>query len=348
MGFQARERLARQAREDGLFQDCAWCVFTADGMQEQSHAGPSPMDAVYDLASLTKPFTATAALAIGEERGLSLDAPLCSLPGGLVNALPERPSALARERLSAMTMRRLMTHTSGLQAWYPFYADGRPFWQTMADRLEAPPQTGMVYSDLNFMLMRELLCRITGLSYPDVIRQYVSRPLGLDFLDFAPLPEGVAAAPCCRDNAIEERMCRERGMRFNGFRPHNQTVCGQANDGNAFYYFHGVSGHAGLFGALSSVAGLGRFYLRREDPWFLQALEPQPGCEGRCVGFHTGGSFPTGCGHTGFTGTSLWIDRERGLGMVILTNRLMSPTIASPDLLAFRLSMHRTMLEAGE
>lgn len=340
-GQQERTRLAQEALETGLFRDCSWRVFTAGGICEQGCVGMAPMEAAYDLASLTKIFTTTAMLAVTREKSLPLDTPLADL----AQALPQRPTDIARERLSAITLRNLSTHTSGLQAWYPFYADGRPFWTIMAERLEAPPQTGMVYSDLNYMLMREWLCHVTGLAYPQVMERFVSRPLALEPLLFAPLPEDLPVAPCCRDNRIEEGMCRERNMTFDGFRPHGQTVQGQTNDGNAFYYFHGVSGHAGLFGSAQAVAGLGRFYLSQQDEWFRQALVEQPGCQGRCIGFHTGGPFPTGCGHTGFTGTSLWLDARRGFGMVILTNRLMSELDPSPNLLDFRLAMHRTMLE---
>lgn len=335
-------QIAEGALADGLFQDCSWRVFTREGICAGGHVGPSPENAVYDLASLTKTFTTTAALALCRERGLSLDEPLSGLPGGLLRELPA--GTVAAERLAALTLRRLMTHTSGLQAWYPFYADGRPFWQILAERLEATPQTGMVYSDLNYILMREILCHITGLSFPQVIERYVREPLRLPQLGFAPLPEALPVAPCCRDNQIEERMCQERGVSFEGFRPHGQAVYGQTNDGNAYYYFKGVSGHAGLFTDADSVAQFGRFYLQG-DEWFAQALQPQPGCEGRCIGFHTGEPFPTGCGHTGFTGTSLWLDAERGIGMAILANRLMSATCESPNLMPFRMEMHRAALD---
>ena len=74
-------------------------------------------------------------------------------------------------------------------------------------------------------------------------------------------------------------------------------------------------------------------------------VTPQPGCEGRCLVFHTGGAFPTGCGHTGFTGTSLWIDRERGFGLALLTNRLCYDHLPQADMNAFRRAVHTALLE---
>ena len=68
-------------------------------------------------------------------------------------------------------------------------------------------------------------------------------------------------------------------------------VAGEPNDGNAHYFWHDVSGHAGLFGTVQALAGLGRFYLTTNDPVYLGGVTPQPGCEGRCLVFHTGGSF---------------------------------------------------------
>lgn len=337
-----RRQLAQQALADGLFRDCSWCVFTDSGVQELDCVGQEPVNALYDLASVTKVFTATAVLGVTKAQRLSLDAPLGSF--GLPDLLG---SQISRQRFAQLTLRKLLTHTSGIQAWYPFYADGRPFWTIMTERLEAPPVIGMVYSDLNYILLREVLCLLTGLAYPKVMERYVSQPLKLRPLCYAPLPN-LPVAPGSMDNQIEEGMCRDRNMRFNGFRPHDTMVRGQPNDGNTYYYFHGVSGHAGLFGNVKSVAGLGQFYLTTQDPWYTQALQPQPECEGRCLGFHTGAPFPTGCGHTGFTGTSLWIDRQHGFGMVILANRLMGGGPSGPNLNPFRLAMHQTMLKTGE
>lgn len=323
--------LMRRAVSDGVFPYGEWALFDRSGIKE---AGATEGDGGrwFDLASLTKPYTATATLALASEKGISLDIPVGKL-------LHRMEGALGR-RLEDITLRALLTHTARLPAWYPLYADGRPFFEILA---ELPTgEAGMVYSDLGYMLLREVLCAATGLDFRQVIRRYVSEPLQISGLCFCP-DKSLPLVPSCRDNAVEEDMCRARGMGFDGFRPHFTDVAGEPNDGNAHYYFHGVSGHAGLFGTREAVAALGTFYLDTEDPAYLGAVTPQPGCAGRCLVFHTGGAFPTGCGHTGFTGTSLWLDRGIGVGLALLTNRLYYDHLPQADMNAFRREVHTAL-----
>ncbi len=323
--------LMRRAVEDGVFPYGEWVIFDRRGTLE-SGATQGSSGRWFDLASLTKPYTATATLEMAKLGLLSLDAragELLGIHGGTLGA-----------RLDSITLRMLLTHTSGLPAWYPFYADGRPFFDILA---ELPRESGMVYSDIGYMLLHEVLCAVSGLSFAEVIDRYVAQPLGIGELGFCPSPE-LSLVPSCRDNAVEENMCRERGMRFDDFRPHHTDVIGEPNDGNAFYYFNGVSGHAGLFATCAAVAQLGQFYLNTKDAAFLGAVTPQEGCGGRCLAFHTGGAFPTGCGHTGFTGTSLWIDRSAGIGLAMLTNRLHYDHLPQADMNTFRTRVHEALL----
>lgn len=324
--------LMRKAVAEGVFPYGEWVLFDRSGVKE---AGSTEGEGGrwFDLASLTKPHTATAVLAVAEKKGISLDACAGELLGKMEGPLGER--------LRGITLRTLLTHTARLPAWYPFYADGRPFFEILAELPIGAP--GMVYSDIGYMLLREIACAVTGLSFPEVVRRYVSGPLGIEDLCFCP-DRTLPLVPSCRDNAVEENMCCERGVGFDRFRPHFTDVAGEPNDGNAYYYFDGVSGHAGLFGTCGAVARLGQFYLNTEDPAFLGAVTPQPGCSGRCLGFHTGGAFPTGCGHTGFTGTSLWIDRESGIGLSMLTNRLYFDHLPQADINAFRSEVHTAIV----
>ena len=323
-----------QAVEDGVFPYGEWALFGRGGVVE-SGATEGEGGRWFDLASLTKVFTATALLRYAKESALSLDESAGALLGPLPPALDGR--------LRRITLRALLTHTARLPAWYPFYADGREFFTI----LEGLPELdeGMVYSDIGFMLLREILCRLTGSGFESVIGRYAARPLNISELCFRP-DRALPLVPSCRDNAVEERMCAERGIVFDGFRPHFTDVVGEPNDGNAHYYFHDVSGHAGLFGTARAVAELGVFYLNTGDAAFLGAVMPQDGCEGRCLGFHTGGAFPSGCGHTGFTGTSIWLDRERGMGLVMLTNRLYYDHLPAADMSAFRRRVHEALLRA--
>lgn len=330
-----------QGARGGVFASGEWTVFTREGVGPV-HAVGGESGRWFDCASLTKVFTATAVLELVRRGTLSLEdsaADRLALTGYLA------------ERLRNATLRRLLTHTAGLPAWYPFYADrhaGQPFCSVLESVLrDSPPPAGMVYSDLGFMLLREVVCRAAGLPFDQAVEQLVCRPLDIREARFCP-PPGLPLVPSCRDNAIEERMCRERGIGFSGFCPYGQDVTGVPNDGNARYYFHGISGHAGLFATARAVAQLGVFYLRTDDPVFAAALQPQPGCEGRCLGFHTGAPFPTGCGHTGFTGTSLWIDRAGGFGLALMTNRLYADTPPRTNMNTFRAAVHEALLREND
>lgn len=326
----AAEKLIRRGVENGVFPYAEWAAFDKDGIFSRgSTAGEGGRR--FDLASLTKTFTATALLRLISEGKLRLEDDAASIL--------EPPSPRLRDYLGQMSLYRLMTHTAGLPAWYPFYADGRPFFEALEALLDAQgPEEGMVYSDIGFMLLGLVLSRVSGRPLEEAID-----PFGFG-VAYKPGP-GPDLVPSCRDNAVEEGMCAERGFTFSGFRAHFRDVTGEPNDGNAHYFWNDVSGHAGLFGTALAVARLGEFYLAASEQPYLGGVTPQPGCEGRCLVFHTGGAFPTGCGHTGFTGTSLWIDREAGLGLALLTNRLCYDHLPRADMNAFRLAVHEAILE---
>lgn len=326
----AAEKLLLRGVEDGVFPYAEWAVFGPDGIV-RTGATEGGGGRWFDLASLTKTFTATALLGMVKAGKLYL--------AQSVGELLEPESAKLRQYLDGISLFSLMTHTSGLPAWYPFYADGRPFFEALEELLDCRGLgSGMVYSDLGYMLLGLVLSSKAGAPLEEAID-----PTGFG-VRYRP-PRDLDFVPSCRDNAVEEGMCAELGMCFSGFRPHRMDVCGEPNDGNAHYFWNDVSGHAGLFGTVQALAGLGRFYLTTNDPVYLGGVTPQPGCEGRCLVFHTGGAFPTGCGHTGFTGTSLWVDREHGLGLVLLTNRLCYDHLPQADMNAFRRSVHTALLE---
>lgn len=326
----AAEKLLLRGVEDGVFPYAEWAVFGPDCIV-RTGATEGGGGRWFDLASLTKTFTATALLGMVKAGKLYL----AQSVGGLL----EPESAKLRQHLDGISLFSLMTHTSGLPAWYPFYADGRPFFEALEELLDCRGLgSGMVYSDLGYMLLGLVLSSKAGAPLEEVID-----PMGFG-VRYRP-PRDLNFVPSCRDNAVEEGMCAELGMCFSGFRPHRTDVFGEPNDGNAHYFWNDVSGHAGLFGTVQALAGLGRFYLTTNDPVYLGGVTPQPGCEGRCLVFHTDGAFPTGCGHTGFTGTSLWVDRAHGLGLVLLTNRLCYDHLPQADMNAFRRSVHTALLE---
>lgn len=258
---------------------------------------PLTADTWFDLASLTKVlFTLPEVLRLAEEGRLDLDDPLS-------RHLPEVGWLQEDAPLARVRLRALLAHQSGLPAWVPLYTWGdRP--QTLKARLLQEPWTlgEPVYSDVGYMLLGLLLERLRG--------RELQRFELLEGLSFSPDPERSAAS---------ER-CPWRG----------RVLVGEVHDENAFA-LGGAAGHAGLFGTLEGVLERARAWLGGTElspAGHAAALEPQS--EERLLGWvrrhpgWSGGSLasPRAYGHTGFTGTGVWIDPERGYAWALLTNRV--------------------------
>lgn len=303
--------------------------------------GGIPADAAFDLASLTKLYTTTLLLKLLPRRGVELDARVLTWLD-----IPESCSRL-RQCLKTATIRQLLTHTAGLPAWYPLYAIDGTIWERMEcaveqDQGQHPP---MRYSDLGLILAGRLLEICMGSKLPELIERTIRMPLMIPVLGYLPAGDsgkhfdGRRIIVSSYGNEIERRMCAQRGIFYDGFRAEGSPIQGEPNDGNAWYYFKGVSGHAGLFSDAVGVCALGQYYLNTKEALLLEAMQEHG--YGRGLGFELGPKYPYGCGHTGFTGTSLYVSRELGVGAVLLTNRLANKTGEAPDLTACRTELHR-------
>jgi CubicO group peptidase (beta-lactamase class C family) len=254
-------------------------------------------ETVFDLASLTKViFTTTTILRLVEQERIALDQPLCELIPDL-----RQYDLKAPERM--LTVRQCLAHQTFLPAVEPLYTYGQDPQTLRAFVLQRVWKHGPpVYSDINFILLGIAIERITGTP----LKQ---QPLAAGFT-FAPNPDDCAATEHCR--------WRDRILR------------GEVHDENAFA-LGGASGHAGLFGAIDAVldfaaAMLDGSALRPETIRIMRA----PQSAQRALGWerkYGGWSGGTACsdaalGHTGFTGTGLWIDFQRGLAWSLLTNRV--------------------------
>ncbi|MEF2277329.1 serine hydrolase domain-containing protein [Deinococcus sp. YIM 134068] len=320
--------LNRAVREQGLC-GAALGVVDTDGRQGTFLVGQAarepevaPLDegTWWDLASLTKPlFTAREVLRATEDGLLDLDDSLSAhLPD--LAWMQETP-------LKARTLRHLLTHTAGLPAWAPLYTWGEA--GTIRARLlqEPWPLTepgGVVYSDLGYLLLGTVLERVRG------------RPLREFGLD-----EGLTFTPDPANSAATER-CPWRG----------RVLRGETHDENA-WALGGAPGHAGLFGTLAGVLAQAERLLR--GGWLspaAQAAALRPHAEGRTLVFvsaapgWSGGGLcgPHAFGHTGFTGTGLWVEPERGLAWVLLTNRVHPSRHGTLDIQALRRAVGNTLL----
>lgn len=253
---------------------------------------------LFDLASLTKVILTTPALLRLVEAGalqLGLEEPLARV-------LPDLHQYDLAHPVRTLTIRQCLSHQSGLPAVVPLYTWGNDIRTLKANLLQRDWQLGApVYSDINFMLLGLVLERLTGKALAGQI------------------PPGFHASPG-PGNAVATEHCRWR----------ERVLRGEVHDENAFA-LGGLAGHAGLFGNVDAVlnfalglldgsgmsqASLG---LMREQQSETRAL----GWEIRHAGW-TGGQAcsPDTLGHTGFTGTGLWIDFAKGYGWTLLTNRV--------------------------
>lgn len=350
--YQCVDEIIEKYRAAGYFKQAACAVFDKDGILHTYGAGGADEKSLFDLASLTKLFTATIILKLIDEGKIGLHEKIGRYLLKTEKISDHLPKVC--EALKQISVYQLLTHTSGLIAWHPFYAEPGSFYEILERLIELPlKQDRVVYSDLSFILLGQIVCAVTGMSLEVAAETYVRRPLGLETLMYCPNEKDTQKeiVTSCDDNEIEENMCAERGIDFDGFRPHDNPVTGDANDGNCWYYFHGMSGHAGLFSDARSVARLGMFYLKADDMQgrdvsvFSEAQRPLESTRG--LGFDTGALYPSGCGHTGFTGTSLYISKENNIGLVLLTNRLTCKVDGkAPDLSAFRQAAAEAVLEA--
>lgn len=320
-------------------------VFEArTGRHDLSPTGrPVDEQSLFDLASLTKVLaTVPAFLLLVDQGKLTPDQPLSTwldLPRGLAELTPAH----------------LLSHTSGLQAWRPFYhalaqlpvdRKRRTLWtMLLAEGPEARPGTTTVYSDLGFMLLQFLVESVSGQGLDRLVEDRIYRALGLENdLMFNPLPP---TRPTDRFVASEPCPWRKRLLR------------GEVNDDNA-HAAGGVAGQAGLFGTARAVRDLARWLwgqakgtsrprLIGPETASLIYHRPFPG-QSRTLGFDVpepGGSTgdllgPGSIGHLGFTGTSLWHDPAPDLTVILLTNR----TVFGRDndrIKPFRIAFHNAV-----
>jgi CubicO group peptidase (beta-lactamase class C family) len=275
---------------------------------------PAALTTPFDLASLTKLFTAVAAVQQIERRTLGMDA-------RVGDYLPEFRGA-ARH---GITVRQLLTHTSGLRPELPLYDCPDDTARMAMLRAEAPSSAPgeYRYSDLNMILLQLVLERVTGRTLDVLVRDGITRPLGMTTTAFGPCPGAAATEDQRRPWAKADR-----GM-----------LRGVVHDENA-WALGGVAGHAGLFSTAHDLAVFCRTLLaggsygpaRILGPDFVELLLTPPG-----LGFAVDQPWFMGAlagrgaaGHTGFTGTSLVLDPATDTFLVLLANTV-HPRRRPPD-----------------
>jgi CubicO group peptidase (beta-lactamase class C family) len=276
---------------------------------------------IVDIASITKPVATAASILLLIEKGfLSLDAQVSSVLEELKGTRNERA-----------TIFELLTHTSGLPAWYPLYLVAKTEPEII--RFIGDMQKGVpVYSCLDYILLGKVVERITGKSLKEYTEQELFIPMGMRDTCFAPseaVQQRIAATE--QGNAHE----RELSVAYKddpAFPWREGMILGEVHDGNSFYCFRGVSGNAGLFSTAADLARFAQVLLSGGNDVLsahlvAQFFQQQVIVEGekRSMGFVVGGEgagllLPVTIWHTGFTGCALWIDPECNIFIVFLSN----------------------------
>ncbi|HTI42390.1 MAG TPA: serine hydrolase domain-containing protein [Vicinamibacterales bacterium] len=292
-------------------------------------------DTIFDLASLTKVISTTPLVMQQLERGvLALD----DLVSGHV-------AEWRHEDRSGVTLRDLLAHCSGLPAWRPYYKqlDGREMYERAisAEPLEYAPRTRSIYSDLDFILLGFIVHGRMALTER-----------------FALMLSQMGIVEELQFNPPQLWRARTAPTEFDQWR--GRLLVGEVHDENAAA-LGGIAGHAGLFGTAASVGAYARHLMQVLDgrsgvfrrttlEEFVSKRADIPGSS-RALGWDT--MLPTSScgtkmsarafGHTGFTGTSLWIDAEKDVYVVLLTNRV-HPTRSNEAIKRIRPAVHDSVI----
>jgi CubicO group peptidase (beta-lactamase class C family) len=303
---------------------------------EQLGGAPVTAQTRYDLASLTKVVsTLPCVLRLCADGALSLD--------DRVSRFVSNAGWFQTPSLGNTTIRELLTHTSGLAAWRPVYADTSDRLTALGNVLQSAigERGAIVYSDLGFITLGAIIERVTGVRQDVYARQAVFEPLGMHSTGYGPVTGAVAATEDC------------------GWR--NTLLRGVVHDENA-YRLDGVAGHAGLFGTAADLASYAHAWLaldarlgaapllaesrrehvadgqrRRGLGWLLRGDDSFSGAHSTLEGH----------GHTGFTGTSLWIEPEADWFAVLLSNRVHPSRAGGPGMHGVRRAFHDAVAQRG-
>jgi CubicO group peptidase (beta-lactamase class C family) len=296
-------------------------------------------DDMFDLASLTKVVGTTTSIMLLVDRGLlKVDDPV----GKYIPAFSVGDK-------KQITIRNLLTHTAGLITWYPLFyrASNKQETYKLIGELPLAFPVGKVrrYSDLGFILLGEIIEKVSGMPLDQFDQKNIFIPLGMNHTTYNPLAMDKFKnfAATSHGNPYETRMVHDTSLgyvfkeidpnQWNGWRKY--TLNGEVNDGNAWYALHGVSGHAGLFSTVDDLqklvgmlmhdgkAGSKQFISKKTINLFLTKDDFNNGLgwmmdpDNLFMKHAPAGSF----GHTGFTGTSIVIVPSLDISVILLINR---------------------------
>ncbi len=297
-------------------------------------------ESIFDLASLTKVVATTpAAMILVDQRLISLDEKVGYY-------LPE----FTNNGKENITIRNLLLHNSGLPSWKPFYKMGLDSAGVvnaiMTSELESKSGETYRYSDLGMITMQKVVERVTGVPYPVFLKNNLYDKLEMNHTCYNPPADfQYFTVPTEEDNYWRHK-----------------HIKGSVHDESAAS-LNGVAGHAGLFSRADDIAKYAYtilndgkykkqtiFYPNTVRTWTSKQSAQSSrglGWDTKSEGYSSAGSkfSLNSCGHTGFTGTSIWIDKDRDLFVILLTNRV-NPTRENKSIIKFRPKLHDAIIDA--
>jgi beta-glucosidase-like glycosyl hydrolase/CubicO group peptidase (beta-lactamase class C family) len=323
-------------------------VHAAGKMTRDAKAKPMKTDTLFDVASMTKVIvTTTLTMMLVEQKKLDLDAPV-------ERYLPEWAAAAKSdpnpEWRAKVTVRMLMLHDSGLPAHRDFFLQAKGYDPmlklVLAEPLVREPATQVEYSDLGMILEGEIVHRLFGQTLDKLAQEKIFKPLGMkNSLFNPPVSMRGRIAPTEVDKTYRKKL-----------------MWGEVHDENA-WAMGGVAGHAGLFTTAGDIAIFAQMMLNKGIYGHTRLVESstidefttrhQIGNSFRAIGWDvptsvaTSGHYfdDTSYGHTGFTGTSIWVDPQRDLFVIMLTNRV-NPTRDNEKIRQARPAVHDAIFHA--
>ena len=346
--FKALEILVEQSIADSVFPGASIAVIYNDDvvfhkdfgrLTYDKHSLPVDTSTVFDLASLTKPIVTTSIIMqLSEKDSLDMDAPVARY-------IPEF-SSNGKENV---TIKNLLLHNSGLIAHRFFIKTSQTADEAMEaiykERLLSPPGSKTTYSDLGFITLGKVIERLTGKTLAENFQERFSKPLGMQSTWFNP-PDSLHAEIAPTEKDTSWTFPKPRPL----VHDHNAALLG------------GYAGHAGLFSTTGDLLVFvtmlmqegsynGREYF---NPSTVRRFTKRRSGHSRALGWDlrslngrsSSGSYfsADSYGHLGYTGTSIWIDPEKDLAVITLTNRV-HPSSENIKIRKFRPALHNTVIK---
>jgi serine-type D-Ala-D-Ala carboxypeptidase len=328
-----------------------WFVRAYGRTRNDAYGLPVSADTMFDLASLTKPLcTVLAVLCLVERKQIHFH-----------NRLAELLNRAMKKKQMDISVQQLLCHSSGLPAYKPYFRafkagidirnKSRLVQAVLHEKFAYRPASECVYSDLGYILLGEIIETVSGRPLDLFYHQEITAPLHLEKkILFQPLTGSVNRE---EKNIAATELCPWRG----------RILQGEVHDEHS-WLMNGIAGHAGLFGSIDGVVSLvvhlfNQWKDRSCHPGFSnallkRALIKQYANQTWCLGFDTpspehssAGKYlsPGSAGHLGYTGTSFWMDPERELAIVLLSNRV-HPMRKNKQIKKFRPLFHDTVIRA--